>query len=215
MFNSIDSYFARDPAARNRAEIILCYPGLHAVAVHRASHFLWKRKLRLPARILGYVARWITGIEIHPGAVIGKRLFIDHGMGIVIGETAVIGDDVTIYHNVTLGGTSWKEGKRHPTICDKAVIGSGAQILGPIIVGKNAKIGANAVVVKDVPECATMVGVPARRVGTDAPTTPDQEFHAYGFDEAEDPTRVELKALQKQIDALRDKLPKSDDDYAI
>ncbi|MET0155699.1 MAG: serine O-acetyltransferase [Rickettsiales bacterium] len=215
MFKTIDSYFSRDPAARNRLEVLLCYPGLHAILAHRLTHVLWKRKMRLTARILSQLARWITGVEIHPGAVIGERFFIDHGMGVVIGETAVVGNDVTIYHGVTLGGTSWKDGKRHPTVGDNAIIGCGAQILGPIYVGKSAKIGSNAVVVKDVPEGATMVGVPARQVSAPLSTSCAGDFVAYAAETCEDPTLVELKALQRQIDAIKSKLPQRPDDYHI
>jgi serine O-acetyltransferase len=227
ILNDIDSFFARDPAARSRLEILLCYPGVHALLMHRLSHALWKRNVRLLARVLSQFARWLTGVEIHPGATVGRRLFIDHGMGVVIGETAVIGDDVTLYHGVTLGGTSWREGKRHPTVGDNVVIGSGAQVLGPIHVGNGAKIGANAVVVKDVPEGATMVGVPAREAarkvleeGTEhaAPALGEEEgFVAYGVSaETEtDPTQADLESLQKQIRALEEKLQGEDNDYHI
>jgi len=158
----IESVFARDPAARNILEVITVYPGFHARLFHRLAHTLWKIKLKWLARLLAYVGRSLTGIEIHPGATIGRRFFIDHGMGVVIGETAEIGDDVTLYHGVTLGGTSWKEGKRHPTLGNGVVVGAGAKILGPIYIGAGAKIGSNAVVVKDVPSGATAAGIPAR-----------------------------------------------------
>ena len=168
MFSSIKdqikSMKERDPAARSTLEIIFCYPGLHALFVHRFSHFLWSIKLYLIARFISHVSRFLTGIEIHPAAIIGKRFFIDHGMGVVIGETAIVGDDVFIYHGVTLGSTSTKKEKRHPTISNGVVIGAGAKLLGPILVGKNAKIGSNAVVVSDVPEEATMVGIPAKQI---------------------------------------------------
>ncbi len=153
----------RDPAARNAFEVLTCYPGLHAILFHRLNHWLWQHRLRWLARFLGMIARWLTGIEIHPGARIGRRFFIDHGMGVVIGETAEIGDDCTIYHGVTLGGTSWEKGKRHPTLEDNVVVGAGAKILGPIRIGAGSRIGSNAVVVKDVPPGVTMVGVPARQ----------------------------------------------------
>ncbi|HEY6096110.1 MAG TPA: serine O-acetyltransferase [Gallionellaceae bacterium] len=156
------SVFERDPAARSVLEVLTCYPGIHARTVHRVSHWLWQVGLKWPARFLSHMARGLTGIEIHPGATIGRRFFIDHGMGVVIGETAEIGDDVTLYHGVTLGGTSWKEGKRHPTLGHGVVVGAGAKILGPIEIGEGAKIGSNAVVVKDVPAGATAVGIPAR-----------------------------------------------------
>ncbi len=158
----VNCVFDRDPAARTTFEVMTCYPGLHARVVHRVSHVLWKSGFKWPARFLSHLARNVTGIEIHPGATIGRRFFIDHGMGVVIGETAEVGDDVTLYHGVTLGGTSWKEGKRHPTLGNGVVVGAGAKVLGPILVGDNAKIGSNAVVVKDVPVGATAVGVPAR-----------------------------------------------------
>jgi serine O-acetyltransferase len=157
--------FDRDPAARSRWEVLTCYPGLHALVWHRAvTHPLWRGGFRWLARWLAHWGRWLTGIEIHPGATIGRRVFIDHGMGIVVGETAEIGDDSTLYHGVTLGGTSWNKGKRHPTLGRGVVIGAGAKILGPIFIGDNAKIGSNAVVVRDVAANATAVGIPARIV---------------------------------------------------
>jgi len=154
--------FERDPAARTTLEVITCYPGFHARILHRLSHCLWRWNLKWLGRFVSHVARWLTGIEIHPAAVIGRRFFIDHGMGVVIGETAEIGDDVTLYHGVTLGGTTWNKGKRHPTLGNGVVAGAGAKILGPIVIGNNAKIGSNAVVVRDVPAGATAVGIPAR-----------------------------------------------------
>jgi len=167
MFNrlreDIAVVFDRDPAARSAFEVLTCYPGLHALVWHRAVvNPLWRREFRWLARWLAHLGRWLTGVEIHPGATIGRRVFIDHGMGIVIGETAEIGDDSTLYHGVTLGGTSWNKGKRHPTLGRNVVIGAGAKILGPILVGDGAKIGSNAVVVRDVPPGSTAVGVPAR-----------------------------------------------------
>ncbi|MDR0588222.1 MAG: serine O-acetyltransferase [Burkholderiales bacterium] len=169
----ISVVFDRDPAARHVWEILTCYPGLHALTFHR--WFVapcWRIKLRWMARALAAFSRWMTGIEIHPGAKIGRRVFIDHGMGIVIGETAEIGDDCTLYHGVTLGGTSWNKGKRHPTLGRGVVVGAGAKILGPITIGDHAKIGSNAVVVRDVPDNATAVGIPARVV---APQEPAKE----------------------------------------
>jgi serine O-acetyltransferase len=154
--------FDRDPAARNVFEIITTYPGLHAVLIHRGCHWLWQRHLKWLARFISAFSRWLTGIEIHPGANIGRRFFIDHGMGVVIGETAEIGDDCTLYHGVTLGGTSWQKGKRHPTLGNDVVVGAGAKVLGPIQLGDGSRIGSNAVVVKDVPANATVVGVPGR-----------------------------------------------------
>ncbi|ACV08607.1 serine O-acetyltransferase [Jonesia denitrificans] len=162
----------RDPAARSRFEIVLGYPGLHALWSHRLTHAMWQwAPLKLAARVLSQITRSLTGVEIHPGAVLGRRLFIDHGMGVVIGETAVVGDDVTLFHGVTLGGRSMTHGKRHPTIGNGVVIGAGAKVLGPIWVGDHAQIGANAVVVKDVPSHAVAVGVPAQIKGrpTSAP----------------------------------------------
>jgi serine O-acetyltransferase len=156
--------FDRDPAARTTWEVITCYPGFHARLVHRLAHRLWGWGLKWLARFTSHIGRWLTGIEIHPGARIGRRFFIDHGMGVVIGETAEIGDDVTLYHGVTLGGTTWNQGKRHPTLGDGVVVGAGAKILGPIHIGNGAKVGSNAVVVKDVPAGCTAVGIPARTV---------------------------------------------------
>ena len=154
--------FDRDPAARTFFEVLTTYPGLHAILWHRVSHALWGWNLKWLARLSSHLARWLTGIEIHPGATIGRRVFIDHGMGVVIGETAEVGDDCTLYHGVTLGGTSWQKGKRHPTLEPGVIIGAGAKVLGPITLGRGAKVGSNAVVVKDVPAGATAVGIPAR-----------------------------------------------------
>lgn len=164
MKEDINSVFDRDPAARTTFEVLLNYPGLHAIWIHRLSHRLWRANWKLIARLVSTFSRWLTGIEIHPGATLGRRFFIDHGMGVVIGETAEIGDDVTLYHGVTLGGTSWNSGKRHPTLEDNVVIGAGAQVLGPITIGKGGKVGSNSVVVKNLPENATAVGIPARIV---------------------------------------------------
>ena len=195
----IYSVFDRDPAARNVFEVLTAYPGMHAVLFHRLNHSLWNRGLKWLARFLSSTARFLTGIEIHPGAKIGRRFFIDHGMGVVIGETAEIGDDCTLYQGVTLGGTSWNKGKRHPTLGNNVVIGAGAKVLGPFKVGDNARIGSNSVVIKEVPANATVVGVPgrvveaggatddvrreiARKLGFDAygatPDLPDPEAHA-------------------------------------
>ncbi len=161
------SVFDRDPAARNVFEVLTAYPGIHAVLLHRLSHLLWNWKLKWLARFLSAVTRWLTGIEIHPGAKIGRRFFIDHGMGVVIGETAEIGDDCTLYQGVTLGGTSWNKGKRHPTLGNHVVIGAGAKVLGPFKVGDYARIGSNSVVINAVPARATVVGVPGRVVEAD------------------------------------------------
>lgn len=156
--------FDRDPAARHAFEVVTSYPGLHAIWLHRVNHRLWSWGLKWLARWLSTIARWLTGIEIHPGARIGRRFFIDHGMGVVIGETAEVGDDCTVYHGVTLGGTSWEKGKRHPTLGARVVVGAGAKVLGPLTIGDDARIGSNAVVVRDVPPAATVVGVPGRVV---------------------------------------------------
>jgi serine O-acetyltransferase len=158
----IQSVFHRDPAARNSFEVLTCYPGMHAIWLHRLAHILWRNGWKWPARVVSNFGRWMTGIEIHPGAKVGRRFFIDHGMGIVIGETAEIGNDVTLYQGVTLGGTSWNAGKRHPTLEDGVVVGAGAKVLGPFTVGAGAKIGSNAVVTKAVPAGATAVGIPGR-----------------------------------------------------
>ena len=174
----ISSVFARDPAARSVFEVLTCYPGLHARIFHRIAHRLWRANFKWLARFVSHIGRFFTGIEIHPGATIGRRFFIDHGMGVVIGETAEIGDDVTLYHGVTLGGTSWKEGKRHPTLGNGVVVGAGAKILGPITIGAEAKIGSNAVVVKDVPAGATAAGIPARILNEEKKTA---GFNAYGI----------------------------------
>ncbi len=158
----IRSVFDRDPAARSFWEVLTCYPGIHALIMHRLAHWLWSHRLRWLGRFTAHLSRVLTGIEIHPGATIGRRFFSDHGMGVVIGETAVIGDDVTLYHGVTLGGTSWNKGKRHPTLEDGVVVGAGAKVLGPIVISAGAKVGSNAVVTKPVPAGATAVGNPAR-----------------------------------------------------
>jgi serine O-acetyltransferase len=174
--------FDRDPAARSTWEVVTCYPGLHALVWHRSlAHPLWRAGLRWLARWTAHWGRWATGIEIHPGATIGRRVFIDHGMGIVIGETAVVGDDCTLYHGVTLGGTSWKKGKRHPTLGRGVVIGAGAKVLGPIDIGDGAKIGSNAVVVRDVPADATAVGIPARIVTADDHARREEQAAKIGF----------------------------------
>ena len=177
----ISSVFDRDPAARTTWEVLTCYPGLHALVFHRIAHRFWGWKLRWLARWISHWARWFTGIEIHPGATIGRRFFIDHGMGVVIGETAEIGNDCTLYHGVTLGGTSWAKGKRHPTLADGVVIGAGAKVLGPITVGKGGKVGSNAVVVRDVPPGATAVGIPARIVEAGRDEVREAKANQMGF----------------------------------
>jgi len=188
--------FERDPAARTTWEVLTCYPGLHAILIHRLSHALWTAGLKWLARFVSHIGRWLTGIEIHPGATIGRRFFIDHGMGVVIGETSEIGDDCTLYHAVTLGGTTWNKGKRHPTLVNNVVVGAGAKILGPITIGSGAKVGSNAVVVKDVPDGVTVVGIPARVVGGDE--APADGFSAYAVSrDMNDPV---VQALHRLID---------------
>jgi serine O-acetyltransferase len=209
----IQCVFDRDPAARSTFEVLTCYPGLHARLMHRLTHALWKMGFKWLARFLSHIARGFTGIEIHPGATIGRRFFIDHGMGVVIGETAEIADDVTLYHGVTLGGTSWKEGKRHPTLGKGVVVGAGAKILGPIIIGENAKVGSNAVVVKDVPTGATAVGIPARILDEAKKT---EGFNAYGVsNDQNDPVSKAIHGLlghsmvvDKRIDLILAQLEK-------
>ncbi len=197
----IRSIFDRDPAARSTLEIVTCYPGVHAMLFHRVAHRLWAWHFYWLARFVSHISRFLTGIEIHPGATIGRRFFIDHGMGVVIGETAVIEDDVTLYHGVTLGGTSWNKGRRHPTLKSGVVIGAGAKVLGPITIGAGARVGSDAVVVKDVPAGATAVGNPARIIENDkAETTTAQSaklgFTAYAINrDASDPYAKALHAL--------------------
>ncbi|HTW27456.1 MAG TPA: serine O-acetyltransferase [Acetobacteraceae bacterium] len=195
---SIASYRRRDPAARSWLEVLLCYPGLHALIWHRAAHGLWRARLRLPARVVSHLGRFLTGIEIHPGAKIGRRLVIDHGMGVVIGETAEIGDDVYLYHQVTLGGTSSERGKRHPTLGDNVIVGAGAKILGAITIGDGARVGANAVVVQAVPAGTTVVGIPARPVDRRR-VRPD--FVPYGTpcDGSLDPLMRDLEGLRAEL----------------
>ena len=205
MFNAlredIRSIFDRDPAARTSWEVLTCYPGLHAIILHRLAHGLWMRGFYWFGRFISHCARFLTGIEIHPGATIGRRFSIDHGMGVVIGETAVIGDDVTLYHGVTLGGTSWNKGKRHPTLADGVVVGAGAQILGPITIGEGAKVGSNAVVVKDVPEGATAVGNPARIIDSAQAQKREEKAGQMGFsayalgDKQDDPLAKAIHGL--------------------
>lgn len=204
----IDSIIARDPAARSRLEVALAYPGFHAVLLHRLANGLWRRDFRLLSRFLSNLGRWVSGADIHPGATIGRRFFMDHASGIVIGETAEIGDDVTLYQNVTLGGVAPSidsaaqvNRKRHPTIRNEVIIGSGAQVLGPIVVGEGARIGANAVVVKDVPAGVTMVGVAARQL---PPKECRHDFMAYGTPTGDlsDPVARALESLTREVAAL-------------
>jgi serine O-acetyltransferase len=197
----IDGTMRRDPAARSRLEVALLYPSVHAVLLHRLANALWRRNWKFLGRAISQFARAVTGIEIHPGATIGQRFFIDHGMGVVIGETAEIGDDVMLYHGVTLGGTSLKQGKRHPTLENGVIVGAGAKILGPITIGANARIGANAVVVKDVPAGATAIGIAARVV---PPREQRGEFVAYGTPTTDlpDPVARAIGGLVDQIDRM-------------
>ena len=208
----VQSIRRRDPAARSMLEVLTAYPGIHAVAVHRVSHRLWCWGFRWLARMLSQLMRWVTGVEIHPGARIGRELFIDHGMGVVIGETAEIGDGCTLYHGVTLGGTTWQREKRHPTLGDNVVVGAGAKILGPIRIGDNARIGSNAVVVKDVPAGATVVGIPGRviSVGQDARTQQRQAMaEKIGFD-AYGQTTQNSDPVAHAIDCMLDHLHQID-----
>ena len=199
---SIKAYRDQDPAARSDLEVLLCYPGLHALIWHRAAHALWRRRLYLFARMFSHLGRFLTGIEIHPGARIGRRLVIDHGMAVVIGETAEIGDDVYMYHQVTLGGTSLQRGKRHPTIGNNVIIGAGAKVLGAITVGDGARIGSNAVVRESVPPGATVVGIPARPVERKPARDPDRKpFDAYGS-----PAEGVLDPLLRDVESLRAEL---------
>ncbi len=211
----VDSVFARDPAARNFFEVITNYPGLHALLFYRLAHWLWVRGAKWLARTISTLARWFTGIEIHPGAQIGRRFFIDHGMGVVIGETAVVGDDVTLYQGVTLGGTSWNKGKRHPTLGNNVVVGAGAKILGPFMVGDDAKIGSNAVVTKEVPSGATVVGIPGRIIMRTSQGESDRRqamaekigFDAYGLsEEMPDPVARSIRAILDHVHAVDERM---------
>ncbi|NYT73716.1 serine O-acetyltransferase [Halomonas sp. QX-2] len=232
----INSVFDRDPAARNFLEVLTNYPGLHALLLHRCGHWLWTKNLKWLARTLSTFSRWLTGIEIHPGATIGRRFFIDHGMGVVIGETALVGDNVTLYQGVTLGGTSWNKGKRHPTLGDGVIVGAGAKILGPFTVGAGAKIGSNAVVTKEVPPGATVVGIPGKivkRADPDVEEALDVDparreaicqkfgFDAYGVSQdMPDPVARSMQAMldhmhavDERIERMCSTLRKLDDNY--
>ena len=213
MKRDISSVLERDPAARNRLEVFLVYSGLHAIWVHRISHWMWKHNLKFLARWLSQIARNLTGVEIHPGAVIGPGFFIDHGMGVVIGETAEVGADVTLYHGVTLGGTSLEKGKRHPTLGDRVVVGAGAKVLGAITIGEDSRIGANAVVVKSVPPNSVVVGVPGQVVSRSQPhhsgDAPDLNHTSLP-----DVLGVALKELLERVDTLEERLEKGEDHKA-
>ena len=206
----IQTIFARDPAARSVAEVILCYPGLHALWLHRLAHFFWQHKLRLLARILSHINRFLTGIEIHPGAIIGRRFFIDHGAGVVIGETAEIGDDVLLYQGVVLGGTTSEKKKRHPTIGNNVVMGTGAAALGAITIGDGARIGSGSVVVKAVPPGATVVGIPGRTVKDRHKPVVDLEHG-----KLPDPVAQAIRLVLKEQDKLEERLKRLESSTGI
>jgi serine O-acetyltransferase len=212
--DDIDTVLKHDPAARSPLEVMLCYPGLHAILFYRLAHFLWQHGWLVLGRFISHLGRWLTGIEIHPAATIGRRLFIDHGMGVVIGETTEIGDDVTLYQGVTLGGTSLSRGsKRHPTLEDGVIVGAGAKVLGAFTVGRGARVGANAVVLSAVEAGASVVGIPARKVGEDkkAETKPPQ-FMPYGTpcEDLPDPVFQALHAMAEEVRALKARLDEAE-----
>jgi serine O-acetyltransferase len=211
---TIRAYRERDPAARSDLEVLLCYPGLHAVGIHAVSNFLWRHNLLILGRLVSNIGRFLTGVEIHPGAKLGRRLIIDHALGVVIGETAEIGDDVYIYHQVTLGGTSADPGKRHPTVGNNVIIGAGAKVLGAITIGEGARVGANAVVVASVPAGTTVVGIPARPVDR---TEPKRRFDAYGTpdDPCLDPLLHEVDILRSELTDLENRISKLARDRAF
>ena len=198
--------FQRDPAARSTFEVLTTYPGVHAILTHRLSHRLWQAGWRFPARFLSFLGRTLTNVDIHPGATIGRRFFIDHGACVVIGETAEVGDDVTLYHGVTLGGTSWNKGKRHPTLADGVVVGAGAKILGPITIGERVRVGANSVVVKDVPADRTVVGVPGRIVDTRVGTARPANGISLDHNLMPDPVAKSIACLIERIEILEREL---------
>jgi serine O-acetyltransferase len=204
----VQAVFERDPAARSVPEILFCYPGFHAVLVYRLAHWFWTHQLYFLGRFTSHMGRALTGIEIHPGATIGKAFFIDHGMGVVIGETSEIGDNVTLYHGVTLGGTTWRKGKRHPTIGNNVVVGAGAKVLGPVKIGDNTRIGANSVVISEIPSNSVVVGIPGKvvfRVEGDKRIELDREFMP-------DPQAIAIRSLldrMKQLEEKVDKLPQA------
>jgi len=207
IIEDVRSVFARDPAARNVFEVLTCYSGVQAVLFYRLTHFLWRYKLYWLARFISTFARWITGIEIHPGAVIGRRFFIDHGMGVVIGETAIIGDDCMLYHGVTLGGTTWDKVKRHPTLKNGVVIGAGAKILGPIILGENVRVGSNSVVVRSIDDNETVVGIPGRIVRKKAED--GDSFDSYAANSSgtsNDPTIQAVNSLIERLAEMEERL---------
>lgn len=207
--------FERDPAARSMWEVIVCYPGLHAIWFYRAAHWLWVRGWFFLGRLVSHLGRFFTGIEIHPGATIGKGFFIDHGMGIVIGETAEIGENVTLYHGVTLGGVSWRKEKRHPTIGDHVVIGAGAKVLGPILVGAHSRIGANSVVIKDVPPHTVVVGVPGRARLRQGELAEDARHEDLQHDRLHDTTLEMLERLSSRLGVIEGELAQIDESFAV
>ena len=209
IIEDVRSVFARDPAARNVFEVLTCYSGVQAVLFYRLTHFLWRYRLYWLARFISTFARWVTGIEIHPGAVIGRRFFIDHGMGVVIGETAIIGDDCMLYHGVTLGGTTWDKVKRHPTLKNGVVIGAGAKILGPIILGENVRVGSNSVVVRSIDDNETVVGIPGRIVRKKAED--GDSFDSYAANSSgtsNDPTIQAVNSLIERLAEMEERLDK-------
>ena len=209
IIEDVRSVFKRDPAARNVFEILTCYSGVQAVIIYRFTNLLWRYKLYWLARFISTFARWVTGVEIHPGAVIGRRFFIDHGMGVVIGETAEIGDDCMMYHGVTLGGTSWDKEKRHPTLMDGVVIGAGAKILGPITLGKNVHVGSNSVVVRSVEDNQTVVGIPGRIVTKKAIDTDNfDSYAASSSDRSNDPTLQAVDSIIERLAEIDKKMAK-------
>ncbi|GAB6044366.1 serine O-acetyltransferase [Endothiovibrio diazotrophicus] len=202
----VSCVFRRDPAARGTFEVLTTYPGIHAILTHRIAHRLWRRGWRYPARLLSFLARMATNVDIHPGATIGRRFFIDHGAGVVIGETAEVGDDVTLYHGVTLGGTSWNRGKRHPTLCDGVLVGAGAKVLGPITLGAGVRVGANSVVVKDVAAERTVVGIPGKEVRPAREHHNDQEGIDLDHHLIPDPVGRAIACLLERIETLEGEL---------
>lgn len=213
MREDIRSVFDRDPAAKSNWEVITCYPGLHAIWMHRFAHMLWRNGLHWIGRFVSHIARWLTGIEIHPGATIGHRFFIDHGMGVVIGETTEIGDDVTLYHGVTLGGTTWQKEKRHPTIGNGVIVGTGAKVLGSITIGEGSRIGANSVVLRDVPAHSTVIGIPGTVVGTTESLIEDGKINL-DHHLMPDPVAEVLKHVLKLVDDVNNRVDRFHSDVA-
>lgn len=202
--DDVNCVFARDPAARSLLEVLLAYPGVHAVLLHRVSHRLWLSDWKLAARLLAAFTRWLTNVDIHPGATIGKRFFIDHGAGVVIGETSEIGDDVTMYHGVTLGGTTWNKEKRHPTLGNNVLVGAGAKILGAISLGNNVRVGANSVVTKDVPPCCTVIGIPGRIIQSKGLKIQNANGIDLDHHLVPDPIGKAISCLVERLDQLED-----------